>query len=131
MEEKPRLWKDLSKPKDAREASLKYILWTIEQEPDRAKAKKRFIAWQAECEAGSRRALEYAEEHSSYDQDDGIPEEEPAKQGNNKKMKYTVHAKLEAVDLAEVFADADLTLLQGRRLCREYLSATRKARAKK
>lgn len=130
MQEKQPLWKDMSRSKAAREASEKYTLWTIAQEKDKAKSKSMFVKWQTQCQQTSLLAVAYAEEHSSYDEDEGLPEEEPSKQGNNKKREHTVNAKLKAVDLAEVFQDADLTLLQGRRLCREYLSDTRKKRTK-
>lgn len=123
--------RDMSQNKASREASAKYVLWTIEHAVTPEQAKRLWVAHEERVRDNNKRVLAYAEDHSSYDEDDGLPEEEPAKQGNNKKMKQTVHAKLETVDLAEVFADADLTLLQGRRLCREYLSATRKARSKK
>lgn len=117
---------DFSLPKEQRSHQQRYVQHLIETCQDEASAKALFTEHNERCQLLVNLAACHAEEHPSWDEDDGLPESTAAKQGNNKKKQQTVKRKLEAVSLGDVFEDAGLTTLQGRRLCRAYLKATKK-----
>lgn len=114
-------------PKEHRSVGRDRVWWQMQHASNPSEAKKIACDWEAQCATQLKRVLAYADDHSSWGDEEGLPEEAP-KQGNNTKKARTVRAKLANVDLVEIFADGELTLLEGRRLCREYLAATRKPR---
>lgn len=127
--QKADLLTDMSVAKEHRSAGRDRTWWMMQHASTPAEAKKIACDWEAHCKRQLKIVLAYADDHSSWDDEEGLPEEETVrKQGNNKKKARTVNEKLATVDLVEIFADAGLSLLQGRRLCREYLKDTRKTR---
>jgi len=110
--------------------------WLISHAKDIAEANQLLRIYNEESLAAYEKVVAYAEEHSSYDDEHGLPSTPPCVQDNAKKQQ-TVDEKLEKSvrEAKDLFKSNGLTALQATRVCKrladEYHSDHRVAFYKK
>jgi len=114
---------DPTLPKEHAEGARARAWWLLSQQEGEKEREEFWQAYQAELSANIDKALAEASSEEELSLEAPV-----SRQGNNAKRAKTVEAKLERAErmIEEVFEDSELTLLQRRRLCRNYLRRTKK-----